>query len=419
MDNGIFLNARDQMQQHLFNGVIPFWLDRSVDAAFGGYRTAIDADGQLDDSDTDKFLVMQARMVWGFSYFSRLLPQRDDLKAAARQGVDFMIAHMWDDEYGGWYWQTSRDGTQVIDARKWIYGHSFAIYGLAEYTRATGDPRGVEYASRTFDALHTHCADIVHGGYYESLSRDWVPTSLPEFLAGRKTMNTHMHLMEAYTTLYRASGQVTHGRRLREIVTLIVERMLNPATGLGHDKYTMAFAPIPTDTIRGYGTEISLEKPVYLASYGHDTELAWLLREAGAALSQPDDAYLPVMRRLVDFTLAHGIDRLHGGVYALGDHEGSVLLRHKGWWENGEPLVAFLDLYEMTGEGQYVGAFANVWDFIHEFIINHAVGEWRSIVSEDGQLVQSALGHPWKACYHTGRAMGECLRRLDRILSVG
>lgn len=413
---------RQQIHTHFFDELIPFWKQRGIDRDCGGYLTCFDAEGNPVLGAADKFLVMQTRMVWAFSYFSRFLPDDASLKDAARQGVDFLIRHMWDETRGGWYWRCARDG-QVIDTPKIMYGHSFAIYGLAEYFLATGDPRGLDYARRTFDVVHQAATDVAHGGYHENFSREWAIIPGRHYAEDRKSLNTSMHLMEAFTTLVQASGEPLHARRLGEVTGLILQRMINPESGAGYDRFDLAFTPqtarriaLPADGQSTTPAFLDFDPPLLMNSYGHDAELAWLLRRTGDALGQPGETYLPVMRRLVDHVLAYGLDREYGGVYRDGQHNGPALVTHKEWWQQAEPLVAYLDLYELTHESRYLDAFQISWDFITRHMINHAVGEWRTILTREGAPIYADLGHEWKAAYHTARAMGECLRLLDRIV---
>ena len=164
----VLMEIREQVQRHLLHGIIPFWLELGIDRVYGGYLTCFDALGRLDESDTNKYIVTQTRMIWGMSVFSTLLPPGNTCREAARQGVDFLIRHFWDTGCGGWYWKTDRHG-KLLDDGKVVYGQSFAIYALAQYTLSTGDPRGLDYAGRTFDLLQKYCADTARGGYYENL----------------------------------------------------------------------------------------------------------------------------------------------------------------------------------------------------------------------------------------------------------
>ncbi len=420
--NARMQQALNELTEHFERGLIPFWLSHGIDAEYGGYLTCFDADGR-PSGDTDKYIVTQTRMIWGLSALTRLYPERLELAAAARQGVDFFSAHFWDPGHGGWCWKTTRAG-EALDTGKVVYGQSFAIYALAEYTLATGDPRGLDYACRTFDLLQKYAADTRYGGYYENLEPDWV-VSAPGFAAGdRKSLDIHMHLLEAFTTLAAASGEAIHWRKLQEVIDLILAKMVHPVSGCGLNQFARDFTPIPAIAIRRTwnaerATGEVIATPTDTTSYGHNVELAWLLNRAADGLGAPADRYADVTRRLVDHALRYGLDPEHGGVYRDGPHEGPALVRDKEWWQNCEVLVGFLDAYERLGDERYLEAFFSTWAFDRDHMINPVVGEWRQLVTRTGDVIVGDIGNPWKAIYHSGRAVLESIQRLRRLLAAG
>ena len=411
--------ARAQLVAHLHEGIIPFWSARGVDRECGGYLVCYDGQGALIRDQTDKHIVTQTRMIWGFSLFHSVDPDDPTHAEAARQGVDFFIDHFWDREHGGWNWLVERDG-RLLDAGKVVYGQSFAIYALATYYLATGDSRGLDYAERTFDLLQRYCADTARGGYYENLEPDW-RLSPGGFCAGdRKSLDIHMHLLECFTVLAKASGKEIHRRRLQEVIDVILTRMVDQESGCGGNQYDLAFNPIPAIAIRRtFNADReggAVETPTDTTSYGHNVELAWLLVRAGEVLGRPRDTYEPVVRRLVDHTLAYGLDQERGGVYRDGPHHGPAFVTDKEFWQNAEVLVGFLDAYEITGDEHYAEAFLLTWDFIRAHLINHDLGEWMTLVDKEGRVLVPGIGTPWKACYHSGRAVVEAIQRLDMVL---
>jgi len=412
---------RQQVDHHLKEGIIPFWLSRGVDPLYGGYLTCFDANGSLDLSDTNKYIVTQTRMIWGFSTFSRLLPGDSCCLEAARQGVDFFIRHFWDREFGGWFWKVDRAGT-VLDRGKVVYGQSFALYALAQYTLCTGDPRGLEYAGKTFDLLTKFCADTARGGYYENLEPNWELSS-PGFHAGdRKSLDIHMHLLEGYTTLFETSQSEIHRRRLEEVIEVILSRMVDPSSGCGLNQFNLDFKRIPPIAIRRTWNaerqgELAKDVPD-TTSYGHNLELVWLLLQAVERMGKPHADILSAARRLGEHALQFGVDWKHGGIFRDGTHQGPAIVRDKEWWQQAESLVGLLSAFEVTRNEQYLQAFILTWNFAYNFLINQSLGEWRTLVSETGDILVPEIGNPWKACYHTGRAMHETLIRLDRILST-
>lgn len=407
-----------QVRQHLYEGIIPFWASRAIDHEFGGYLTCIDAAGNLTLDDTDKYIVTQTRMIWGLSAFSELLSGSHQYRDFAVQGVDFFIEHFWDHENGGWAWKVKRDGT-LLDKGKVVYGQSFAIYALAQYTLSTEDPRGLEYAARTFDLLQKYCADTSRGGYYENLDPDW-QLSAPGFCAGdRKSLDIHMHLMEAYTTLYQASGEEVHRRRLEEVMDVILRHMIDYAAGCGGNQFDLQFQPVPPIAIRRtWNAERkgdSVADLVDTTSYGHNVELAWLLVRAGEVLGKPRGTYAGIVKMLVDHTLAYGFDWERGGVYRDGPHIGPALVTDKEFWQNAEALVGLLDAYEILKDDRYLAAFSRLHEFVNRHMINHELGEWLMLVSREGKPLWPDIGNPWKACYHTGRAAIEVLKRIELL----
>ena len=411
-------DAYRQMKQHLEGGILPFWMENGLDRDHEGYLTCFDAEGRATDN-TDKYLVTQTRMIWGMSAAFSMYPQKHEFQEAARQGIDFLLNHFWDEEHGGWFWKVRRDGG-LIDGAKLVYGQSFAIYTLSQYTLSTGDARGLDYAQRTFDLLQLYCADTYRGGYYENLEADW-SVCAPGFPGGdRKSLDIHMHLMEAFTTLLEGTGKEIHWRKLEEVTDVIINKMINPSSGCGRNHFALDFTPIPPINIkRTWNAEREtgevIEGPLDSTSSGHNVELAWLLNRAGETLGKPRDHYADIVRRLVDHSLKYGFDYAYGGVYRDGPHEGEAIVKDKEWWQNSEVLVGYLDAYEQLGDPKYLDVFQRTWDFAREHMINHEIGEWRQLLDREGNVLVGDIGNPWKAFYHSGRSIMECMNRLQRL----
>ncbi len=410
--------AAQQISSHLNQEFLPFWESHGVDEVYGGYLTTFDETGKVKE-DEDKYIVTQTRMIWAYSAFARKLGHTEYLPKA-KQGVEFFIRHFWDETYGGWYWKTARDGS-LLDNGKVVYGQTFAIYALAEYTLASGDQIGKEYACRTFDLLQKYCADTRYGGYLENLEPDWSP-SAPGFAAGDlKSLDIHMHTLEAFTTLYECTGQEIHRRKLQEVIAVILDHMVNQEAGCGRNQFGLNFQVRPAINIRRTWnaereTGEVIAQPTDTTSYGHNVELVWLLNRAAQIMGLPADTYQSLTRKLADHALKYGFDYKLGGVFRDGPHEGAPLVRDKEWWQNCESLVGFLDAYEQLGEEKYLDAFLKNWSFDTTYMINHEVGEWRQLLKEDGTVIIGQIGNPWKAMYHTGRSMMECTLRLRRLL---
>jgi mannobiose 2-epimerase len=406
-----------QIAKHLEEGIIPFWLKRAWDRQHGGFLTNFDERGGPYEMP-EKYLNTQCRLLWWFSTLTRHYPQRKEFKDLAVKGFDFIEKHFWDPKYGGWYWKIKRDGSP-LDKGKVVYGQSFAIYATSEFYRSTRDPRGLSYAQKTFDLLQKYCADTLRGGYFENLKPDWT-VEAPGFYAGdRKGLDTHMHLMEAFTVLFQASGEDVHRRKLMEITDLIIKHMIDPESGAGRNQFDLDFKPIPAIAInRTWNAERAGDKPAIptdTTSYGHNIELAWLMNRAVQEAKADAGPYLKPMRGLLDHAVKNGVDWEYGGVYRDGTAKGAVLIKDKEFWQNSEALVGFLDGYETFGDKVFLDAFEKVWEFASKFMIIPGVGEWRTLLDREGRPIDPKIGNPWKVSYHTGRAALECKLRLEKM----
>jgi len=410
--------AGAEISQHLQNGIIRFWLENGIDRVYGGYLTGFNEQGILSDH-TDKYVVTQTRMIWGFSNFCRAFPEDARLREAAKQGVDFFLKHFWDATNGGIYWSVARDGS-ALDTGKLVYGQSFAIYALSEYSLATGDPRGLKFAEHIFDLLQTFAVDTYNGGYFENLESDWSISGNGLAAGDRKSLDIHMHLMEAFTVLYLCSRKAIHARKLEEVTNIILDRMIAKNSGCGLNQFDVRFNPIPAINIkrtwnaeRKTGQTVGV--PMDTTSYGHNIELLWLLNRAGEVLGKPTDYYDSIGKKLAEHTLTYGLDKELGGVYRDGPHDGPALVTDKEWWQNCESMVGFLDAFEHFNDERYAEAFLNVWTFAKSKFINHDVGEWRQLLDRKGSVISGDMGNPWKAIYHSGRAMLECSTRISKL----
>jgi len=405
------------MKDHLDNGIVPFWVMRAEDKLCGGYRTGFDENGD-DIGTVEKYLNSQCRLIWTFSHLARKRQEIENAKRLAAVGFDFLNRHFLDAAFGGWRWKVLRDGN-ALDDGKIVYGQSFAIYALAEYTLGTGDARGLQLAADTFNLLQEHAADKKYGGYTENHNRDW-SLEAPGFAGGdRKGLDTHMHLMESFTTLYEASGDPFHRLKLIELIDLIAEKMVDPESGCGRNQFTLDWTPIPAIAIkRTWNAERMGETPATptdTTSYGHNVELAWLMRRALQVAKADSGPYEPMLTRLVDHAVAHGVDWQYGGIYRDGSRSGGALVLEKEFWQHAESLVGFLDAYEHSGDQRHLDALTAVWTFVRDYFILPA-GEWRTLCDRLGKPIDSNIGNDWKVSYHTGRALIECVERLDRLI---
>lgn len=415
------ISLRKEAYEHLTAELLPFWTNRMIDKVNGGFITHFDKDGN-DTGEDEKSLIAQARCLYTVSSAHRAGYGDGKLAGMAKHGADFIINKMWDSEFGGFYWMLDRKGNVKID-QKIIYGHSFAIYSLSEYTLATGDQRGIEYAEKVFDLLQKYCVDTMYGGYWEMFHRDWTLCGPGSQGGDRKTLDVHMHLMEAFTTLYECSGKEVHRRKLLEDIDLLLNRIIHPVykTGIPQFFKDWTVAPqIKFDIIWGwdrFSEEGQKGNATDNTCYGHNAEFAWLLLHALEILKISPEGYKDLFRIIYDHTVDNGIDTEFGGVYVEGPHSGGVYDKEKEFWQQAEVLIGLLDAVILFGSDKYLNAYENVHRFVIDKVVNKGVGEWWPLLSRRGEPIWTHMGHSWKINYHTVRAMVQSIQRMDIILS--
>lgn len=385
-----------EVEEELTRNILPFWMDKMTDNVHGGFY------GRMTGTDVlmpeaEKGAVLNARILWTFSAAYRLLG-REEYLATATRAKRYLIDHFYDKEYGGVYWSLDCEG-RPLDAKKQIYALGFAIYGLSEYHRATGDQEALDYAIRLFDSIEQHSFDPRLNGYCEALARDW--GELADMRLSdkdeneRKTMNTHLHILEPYANLYRVWQDERLQRQLRNLIVLFTDKILNPATG----HLELFFSDDWRSKYR-------------IISYGHDIEASWLIHEAALVLG--DKALLEKVEPLVKFIAAaagEGIAPDGGMVYeTFVDKAQTDTDRH--WWVQAENVVGHVNLYQHFGDEVALQKAFRSWDFIKQHLVDHEHGEWHWSIHADGtvNVVDDKAGF-WKCPYHNGRMCMEIMER--------
>ncbi|MFC1613882.1 AGE family epimerase/isomerase, partial [Gemmatimonadota bacterium] len=274
---------------------------------------------------------------------------------------------------------------------------------------------------KTFKLLQEKAADRTNSGYWEFFERDWSHTPSGRDGGDRKSLDVHMHLMEAFTNLYSAGGDPEHASCTRALIELITEKMLHTEHGTGIAQFSGDFTPLRTilfDNVWGSDRDSDDNggRPLDNTSYGHNVELGWLLRWSLYVLGGESEHYGQTILRLYEHCIHRGIDNERGGVFCEGAFNGPARERNKEFWQQAETLVAMLDGYELSGDERYLEAFGNVHRFVFDHVINHSVGEWLPLLDEYNNVLWDYMGHRWKINYHTVRSMVECRRRLTEII---
>ena len=396
--------------------LIPFWAGRIVEPEHGGFQTNYDRDGRRTDV-TEKTLLCQARCIFTLSHAVRLGFDWEGSAETIAQGIDFALSHFRDPEFDGYYWICEADGAVRDDSRV-VYGHAFLIYGLAEHALLSGDERSRGEAIRLFDLLTAKATDLRYGGFLEHFNRRFEPESVRPGGALDKSLDVHMHLMEAFTTLYELTGDPRHRQALEQIIGLIFDRMIDPETRVGIAMFLPDWTPVANQqlgTVWGSDRFAESGKPPEMTSYGHNIELAWLHLHSQDVLGIPRADSLDRVIPIFDHTFEKGVDWEHGGLYVEGPRDGDATETNKEFWQQAEALVGFLDAYLLTEDGRYLDAFRNVHDFVFSRMIHWEQGEWFPLLDREGNVLWDYMGHNWKICYHTLRGMCRTVVKLRAI----
>jgi len=383
-----------QVKQHLTEKMIPFWKGLRDDR-FGGYYGWLGYDLQLD-KEAEKGCILNSRILWFFSNAYTLLKD-DTLLKEAEHGFGFLKEHCKDQQYGGIYWSLEYDGTPK-DTTKHTYNQAFAIYALSSYYEASSDPEALQLAKELFTLIEKQCRD--REGYLESFTRDFQPESNEKLsengVIAERTMNTLLHILEAYTELYRVSKDKAVKECLLWILDILESKIYNPSL---------------------HRLEVFFDKEyqslIDLHSYGHDIESAWLIDRALEVLGEPDyTKRISVMTR--DLT-RQMYETAFDGHSMANECERGVVNEHRIWWVQAEAVVGFLNGWQKEpGKIQYREAAEKIWDFIKEFLMDKRPGsEWLWEVEKDGTPIEGRpIVEPWKCPYHNGRMCFEVIRRL-------
>jgi len=389
---------RPRLETNLVHNIAAFWYPQTIDRTNGGYILNHDLAGRVRGPGV-KMIVTQARMVWLFSHLARSGYGRPEYRDAADVGYRFLREKMWDPIHGGFYWQVDATGEKRLRPKKHLYGQSFGLYALSEYSLATGRKDALELATRLFNLMEEKAHDPAFGGYQEWFNEDWTPAPTdemsymgnPEF----KLMNTHLHLLEAMTCFYRASRLPLARERLLELIAIESNAVVRKGLGACTDKYRRNWEPVLTGNFAR-------------VSYGHDLENIWLLADACDAAGVSNYPLVDLYRALFDYALKYGYDEAQGGFYNSGPFNQPADDRNKTWWVQAEALVSALYLHRLTHDPKYLRVFEQTSDWVEKHQVDWAHGEWFETVTPNGSP-QGDKASIWKAGYHNGRAMMECL----------
>ena len=381
---------------NLTENILPFWENYTLDPN-GGFHGIVLNDG-TPVPKAPKGCVLNARILWTFSN-AYMHFENEAYKELANRAQEYFLTHFIDKEFGGTYWVVQADGTP-LDDQKQCYGIAFAIYGLAAHYQATGKHESLQQAISLYRKMEEKAFDPLNGGYIESFTRDWkTPKHYGYDGTGvaAKTMNTHLHLLEAYTQLYRVWPDAGLKNQLKGLVNVFLEKIIDK--NRWHQNLFLSR---------------EWENLEHIDSYGHDVELSWLLLEAAEQLQeeilikQTKDIAL----KLVDTQMQEGRNADGSLLYELRDGE---IDGNLSWWPQAESVIAFFNAWQISGNEKYLNAAITTWEWIKDKLVDTEYGGWYGGLGPDGKPL---IGQPkvslWKCPYHNSRMAFELLARTEK-----
>ncbi len=391
---------RQRVEKELRSNILPFWLKHAVDEQYGGFRGQIANDLTIDPF-AHKGLILNARILWTFSKAFSVYGEEAYLQTA-RRAFDYITRYFWDTAFNGVFWMVDYLG-RPVETKKRIYGQAFTVYSLAEYHRAAGDQDALAKAIQIYEAIESASYDALHRGYFETYERDWTLARDQRLskvdMDVKKSMNTHLHLLEAYANLLRCQDNPALRGRLKELIQVFLEHIIN----------------LETHHLRMFFDEEWHSQSDHI-SFGHDIEGTWLLCEAAEILG--DESILQAVQQeallMAQAVVDQGVDS-DGGLLYEGDSRG-IIDTDKHWWPQAEAVVAFLNAYQLSRQEHFYVAAGRSWEFIEKYIVDHQYGEWFWKVSRAGVPSDKEFKvDPWKCPYHNSRTCFEVMARLDNL----
>lgn len=388
---------RSEIEKELIDNILPFWSNKMPDEDNGGFYGQITGKDEIIPK-AHKGSVLNARILWTFSAAYRIYKNPDYLVIATR-ARNYIIDHFIDKKFGGVYWLLDYKGNPV-ETKKQIYAQGFAIYGLSEYYRVTGDTEALNHAIELYRLIEKHSFDTEKNGYLEAFTEDWQPIAdmrLSEKDANeQKTMNTHLHILEPYSNLYRVWKNDSLKSQLKNLIEVFLDKIIDTQTG----HLRLFFDADWNDKSRS-------------VSFGHDIEASWLLYEAALVLN--DAEVLEKVKKIVPRIVKASEEglQLDGSMMYEKDINTGHEDKERHWWVQGETVIGFLNHYQYFGDEKSSQIAMNCWDYINNNLIDRTNGEWFWSIYTNGSVNHNDdKAGIWKCPYHNGRM---CLEVIERF----
>ncbi len=393
---GTLLNYRKELQQEL-EDILAYWINNVVDEKRGGFFGAVSNDNVVNPL-APKGVVLNSRILWTFSAACQYSTNERCAEIATR-AFNYLEKYFIDYEYGGVFWSLDHNG-KMLDSKKQVYGLAFFIYGLVEFYKITRNEKALQYAKNMFECIEKFSFDNAKDGYIEAFTREWGPLDdlrLSEKDNNeKKTMNTHLHIIEAYANLYQVWPDIVLKDKIVGLLNIFEKYFIDNTTGHLHLFMTVEW-----------------EVKSSLQSFGHDIEASWLLYNC--AEISGNEMYIGQYKKIaleLATTSMKALDK-DGGLWYEYDPAITHWVKEKHSWPQAESMVGFFNAYQLSGDEKYLQHSLNSWQFVKNFIKDNKYGEWFWGINEDYSTMQKDKAGFWKCPYHNTRACLEIINRID------
>ena len=395
----LLINLRDEVTDHLVNNLLPYWR-ATTDEKNGGFIGQITGEN-IPVETADKGIILNTRILWSFSASYRIIKDKNLLNYAQR-AKEYLINYFWDKKNGGFYWTLDYKGNP-IDTKKQIYAQGFGIYALSEYYKVTGDTEALTYACKLYSLIEEHSFDPLYNGYIEAFTKEWGEIEDMRLSDKdeneKKTMNTHLHLLESYTNLYKIWKDKGLLSKLKGLIELFLYTIIDTKTfhlGLFFDE------------------QWNPSKKIF--SFGHDIEASWLLYEAASATN--DMLLLDKVSQSVPYIVSAAEEGLQNDGSLIYEYNvtNGLFDKERHWWVQAEMVIGYFNLYQYWHLSDALNKAISGWNYIKSHLIDPDQGEWFWSIKENGlpNRHDDKVGL-WKCPYHNMRM---CLELIERCRNI-
>jgi mannobiose 2-epimerase len=395
----LLLPFKTEVEEELHD-ILSWWMHHMPDQQYDGFHASIDNDNIIDTA-APKGVVLNSRILWTFSAAYHFSKRQEYLQVATR-ACDYIFQRFVDKQHGGVYWSVDLHG-RMYDGRKQVYGQAFCIYGMVEYYKACNDDRALQLAKDIYHCIEKYSLDPQNGGYIEAFTREW--NAIDDLRLSekddneKKSMNTHLHLIEAYASLYTIWPDRALRERIADLLNIFDRYIINKDTN--HLNLFM------DENWRVRST---------LVSFGHDIEAAWLLLECAGISGYKlyIEHYKELSLKLASAAV-EGLDE-DGGLWYEYDPVHDHWIREKHSWPQAEAMVGFFSAWQLSSNEEYFRFATGAWEFIKRQLKDTTHGEWFWGIANDGKQMAKEKAGFWKCPYHGARACIEISRRVTTLL---